>query len=333
MGKIIFLPQAVVTKTAAGEVIENPASVVKELVENSLDAGATSIKIALSEGGKKKIVVADNGCGMCKEDLLICHKEHTSGKISTEEDLGRISSLGFRGEALNSISCVSDFSIKSFSSQEDDSQGGDSQSGWKIPVLYGKAGEIEPIGMPQGTVVEVQNLFANFPARLEFLKTSQYEFQKIYYLVLLFVLANPNVSFVILHNEKPVLEAPVHYNLEKRLELAFGHSDFFLPLEFTAGHISVGGYLSMPQKSSNSFADLYFYINNRPVKWLKGLQQIKKAYGTLLEKHQFPKGALFLKVPFEMVDVNVHPRKEEVRFKNEALVLEILEKAVLDLLA
>lgn len=335
MGKIVFLPQAVVSKTAAGEVIENPASVVKELIENALDAGATSVKISISDGGKKKIIVADDGEGMCKEDLLICHKPHTSGRISTEADLGNIKTYGFRGEALNSIACVSVLSIKSFARPGDISSGPansnkDSKSGWRITLSYGDAGEILPTGMSYGTIVEVRDLFANFPARQQFLKNSQYEFRKILNTVLLFVLAYPDVSFSLDHNNKPFLEASAYYDLVQRLGLIFGHTDYFLPLDSIADHLALKGFITVPQKSSNSFADIYFYVNNRPIKWHKGLQRVKSAYGTLLERRKYPKGVLFLTLPPEFVDVNVHPRKEEVRFKNENLVLDFLEKSVRD---
>jgi DNA mismatch repair protein MutL len=333
MGKIVFLPQAVVSKTAAGEVIENPASVVKELIENALDAGATSVKISISDGGKKKIIVADDGEGMSREDLLICHKPHTSGRISTEADLGNIKTFGFRGEALNSIACVSALSIKSFARPNDissNSANKASNNGWQINLSYGDAGEMLPVGMPYGTIVEVQDLFANFPARQQFLKTSQYEFQKILDTVMLFVLAYSNVSFSLAHNDKPVLEASAYYDLAQRLSLIFGNTNYFLPLDSIADHLALRGFITAPQKSSNSFADIYFYVNNRPIKWHKGLQRVKKAYGTLLERRKYPKGVLFLTLPPEFVDVNVHPRKEEVRFKNENLVLDFLEKSVRD---
>ncbi|MBP8961103.1 DNA mismatch repair endonuclease MutL [Patescibacteria group bacterium] len=329
MGKIIFLPKEVVAKTAAGEVIENPASVVKELVENSLDAGARSIKILVKEGGKQKIVVADDGEGISKDDLLICYKPHSSGKIKEERDLDRIVTFGFRGEALNSISCVSEFKIRSFSCDCSEEQ-----NGWEISGSFGKIpnNSLVPVGMSQGTVVEVENLFANFPARKKFLKSGQAEFQKIKNLILLFILAHPQVSFSLIHNETAVFEVSAHYNLEQRLALAFGHSDSFLPLRSEKEHFSFNGFLSLPQKSSDSFKDLYLYINKRPIKWEKALQKVRKAYGTLLEKYQYPKGVLFLDIPPELVDVNVHPRKEEVRLKNEADVLLFIENSVRGLL-
>lgn len=334
MGKIIFLPQEVVSKTAAGEVIENPASVVKELVENALDAGARNIKVSVLDGGKKKIVVTDDGEGISKEDLLICYKPHSSGKIKTEKDLESICTFGFRGEALNSIACVSEFSIRSLAKQDLSAK-----NGWEVTVAFGKnpskaTSDVEalPVGMSQGTTVEVQNLFANFPARQKFLKNGQAEFQKIKAVFQLFILAYPDVSFSLYHNEKPIIEVSVHYNLEQRLNLVFGHSDYFLPLDSVADHAYLSGFLSLPQRSANSFAELYFYINKRPIKWEKAMQKVKRAYGTLLEKYQYPKGVVFLDLPPELVDVNVHPRKEEVRIKNESEILAFIENSVRDLL-
>lgn len=320
MGKIIFLPESVIQKTAAGEVIERPASVIKELIENSLDSGANSIKISVEDGGKKKILVTDNGFGMCKEDLAICHKPHTSSKLSTDKDLEAIQTFGFRGEALNSIGAVSYLSIKSKTEE--------AQTGWSLEVNYGSSSSLKPAGLQTGTIVEVQNLFSNLPARREFLKSSSVELNKITELVSSMIIANPSVAFSLESNERLIINAPLQYDLSKRIELFLDDSGKFLDLVEEAPHIRVFGKISLPQLSTNTGKGQMFFVNNRLIKWRKAVSRIKRAYGTLLDKYQYPKFALFLELPAELVDVNIHPRKEEVRLKNETVVLDFLERSI-----
>ncbi|MBD3366067.1 DNA mismatch repair endonuclease MutL [candidate division WWE3 bacterium] len=320
MGKIIKLPQSVIQKTAAGEVIENPASVVKELIENSLDAGAASIKIHVQKGGQQKILVVDNGCGMQKDDLLLSYKPHTSSKIQKEDDLNSIATFGFRGEALNSISTVSNFTIKS--------KEPNSPTGWALNIYYGKEKELKPSGLSTGTIVEVANLFSNLPARREFLKSAQAELTQIKQVVASMALANPSVAFLLQSDNKTILNIPSQYDLQKRIQVLLDDAGKFLDVTKKDPHHHIHGKISLPQFSTNTGKDQYLFVNGRYVNFRASTSAIKRAYGTLLDKYQYPKHVLYLQLPHELVDVNVHPRKEEVRFKNETHVLELLHQAI-----
>lgn len=323
MGKIKELQSSVIAKIAAGEVAERPASVVKELVENALDAEAQHIGIVLEEGGMKKIQVTDDGVGMEEDDLELCVKPHTTSKIETEDDLLQIGTMGFRGEALASICAVSNVSI---ASRCKPARPGIQDSGFKITVTNGKTESPSPLGMPIGTRVTVENLFGNIPARKEFLKQPRTEWQHVLQIVTAIALDRTDVSFKLTHNDKTVFTIPNKQSHKERFALLLGKDieKHLIPITGEGIHGGIG----KPQIASRNNQRQYLFVNNRPVKNIKALKALKEAYGTLLEPKSEPTFVLFLEVPKDSVDVNIHPRKETVRFMQESTILEKIHDTV-----
>lgn len=321
MSKIIKLSEEVIAKVAAGEVVERPASAVKELLENSIDAKASKIEIHIENSGLKKIRVIDNGVGMGEEDLKSCFQRYTTSKIKTVEDLFFVKSLGFRGEALYSISAVSALTIKSRQKK--------SATGFLIQVKEGKFKKFQPVGMPSGTEVVVEDLFQNIPARKKFLKTEKTEFRNILEVITRIALSNPSIKFTVSHNGKTVLELP-STSMEERMAILLGEDK--LPLlssfKFKDNWFSLYGFISKPQLSSTSKNNIYVFVNNRNT-WHKLIPGVlKEAYGSLLDPHSYPYAVLFLELPYEMVDVNVHPRKEEVKFFDDKKVMDLVGETI-----
>lgn len=319
MGKIKILDQKTASKIAAGEVIERPASVVKELLENSFDASADEIEIYLEKGGKKKILVRDNGEGMDKEDLKICFKPHATSKIRSLDDLNRLNSFGFRGEALHSIAQVSRLTIKS--------KPENSQTGYQIEVVAGKLKNLLPVGMNKGTEVKVENLFFNLPARKKFLKTDQTELKHILQIIERLALTKPEIKIKVFHNQKQIINLE-KTDLKKRIKDLFkvDIEKMFYEGELSRENLKIKIFFSRPQYTPYLPELQILYVNSRFVKIPFLIKKtIKEAYGTLLPPNLNPRFILFLEMPAYFFDVNIHPKKEEIKLLSPTPVLENLK--------
>lgn len=326
MTKIHQLPLHIVSKIAAGEVIERPSYALKELIENAIDAKANTIDITIEEAGLKKIQISDNGEGMSKEDLQEAWKPHTTSKISEDHPLVGIQTFGFRGEALASIGAVSTLSIKSRIKEN--------KTGAEIKIKEGKYISCLPVGMPEGTIVTIENLFANVPARKKFLKTPQTELRHSIDTIVSFAIAYPQISFTLIHNKKILLHLPPTRNQMLRIQslLAKDTYHLFIPVKHVDSYIKIFGYIAKPQFFTTSSAKQFLYINKRKVMDKAVALAVKEAYGTMLEPTSYPVFVLFLEMPFEMVDVNVHPRKEQVSFVNTKTIFQEVKEAISEVL-
>lgn len=322
MSQIIELPSELTAKIAAGEVIERPAYAVKELIENALDAQASTIYIEVVNAGLDKIIVVDDGLGMNKEDLLISFLPHTTSKIKDEDDLGKIKSLGFRGEALSSIASISQLTIQSKTQ--------DNTTGTKVVVTHSSIEHVQPIGMPNGTKVVVENLFGNVPVRKKFLKSTRTEFRAIIDLVTDEAMGHPTIGFELVHNDKSILKLPKNQPLTERITMLLGGSlvDQSVPFTFEESYMKTNGFIGKPQLSFSTHNKLFFLINSRRVYDPLLVLAVKDAYGNLLERQTFPFGIVNIQVPYEVVDVNVHPRKEQVKFTDPQMIATLLGKAI-----
>lgn len=327
MNKIILLPSEISQKIAAGEVVERPLSVVKELVENSLDAQASSIRVELLEGGKRRIRVTDNGCGMSREDALVCFKRHSTSKILKEDDLAHIATLGFRGEALPSISAVSRVTLKSSE--------GKKEQGTLIKREGEKIVEISDWAVPRGTSVEADDLFFNLPARRKFLRSERAELSQIAKYLTNIVFAYPEVRFSLSHGKRAVFNyAPVR-SLKERIYQVHGKSSLekLMEIDYEEEEKKLFGYASRPPLGRRDRRQQLFFINRRLARDKILQAALNQAYQGFLEKEHFAEAILFLDLPFSEVDVNVHPAKTEVRFKDSSAVFRLvhisIEKAVL----
>ena len=309
---IRILPDNLINQIAAGEVIERPASAVKELVENAIDAGATSIEITLNDGGKSLIVVSDNGKGMSKEDLALSIERHATSKLP-DNDLFNINFLGFRGEALPSIASVSKLTITSRRKDDD--------SAWKISVAGGDVTPVAPVAANCGTKVEVRDLFYATPARLKFLKTGAGETAHCVEILNHIALANPHISFYLYDDKKKRIsfnagsEDLAKVRLERINEIM--GEDFAsnsIAINSSRDGISVSGFISLPTFNKANSLSQFMFVNNRPVRDKTLLGALKAAYQGVLEIGRYPVCALFFEVDPQLVDVNVHPTKAEVRF-------------------
>ncbi len=323
---IRILPNNLVNQIAAGEVVERPASVLKELVENSIDAGATSIEVTLTDGGKSLMIISDNGKGMSKDELPIAVERHATSKLP-DDNLFNINFLGFRGEALPSISSVARLSITS--------RVAGAENAWKIEVNGGEKSEVMPAALSKGTRIEVRDLFYATPARLKFLKTAASETGQCVDIMNRIALANPHISFY-LNDEKGkkiALNAQQGELFDARLKrLAdvmgkeFGENSFLIDAQRESLHIS--GFASLPTLNKANSLSQYLFVNNRPVRDKLLLGAIKGAYQDVLERNRYPMCALYFDIDPAYVDVNVHPAKAEVRFYDNALVRGLLVSAI-----
>lgn len=318
MGRIIKLPRNVSEKIAAGEVVERPSSVVKELVENSLDAQATDIRIELLEGGKKFIRVSDNGDGMSREDAVACFESYATSKISTIEDLAQISSLGFRGEALASIAAVSRITLRT------------SDVSWEKGTMVAlEAKEILDVvdtSFPLGTSVEVRDLFFNLPARKKFLRSDRAELTRIIKHLTDAALAHSHVRFSLSHGSRRLFMYPPVTTLNERIFQIFGKSvlDKLIEIDVKDGEHKLHGYVSRPPLGRGDRKYQLFFVNNRPVKDRNLQAALNQATKNFLEKGRFPEAFLFISLPSEEIDINVHPAKVEVRFQNPRRIFHLV---------
>jgi DNA mismatch repair protein MutL len=322
MNKIHVLPEDVSRKIAAGEVIERPVSVVKELVENSLDAGASAVRIELAEGGRRLIKVADDGSGMSREDAALCFRRHSTSKIASEADLERISTLGFRGEALASIAAVSRLTLRTFD--------GTGVRGTMIEREGDRLVAVTDIGFPRGTAVEVRDLFFNLPARRKFLRSAQSELNVIAKYVTQAALASPGVRFTLVHGARQAIDCPAVGTLRERVFQLFGKAlvDRLMDVAAVDGRSRVEGLASLPLAGRGDRSVQHVFVNGRPVKDRVLSAALSQAYAGILEKGRQPEAFLFIGLPLEDVDVNVHPAKAEVRFKDSQLVFRLVLRAV-----
>lgn len=319
---IHILPPEVASQIAAGEVVERPASVVKELVENSLDAGANSVTITVEDAGKRLIEVADDGCGIPVDQLALAVERHATNKLEGPEDLHCIASLGFRGEALASIGSVARLTLTSRTA--------DTDLGTRLQVEGGHASSVQPLGSPAGTVVRVENLFYNVPARLKFLKHDQTERRAIDKLVTRYSLAYPLVRFNLHQDGRLALQTSGNGNRREILGTIYGVEIARQLIEVISEDdwIQVLGFTSPTSLTRSNRRELMFFVNGRPVKDAALSAAVIKAYHTLLMVNRYPITVLFLKMPPEMVDVNVHPTKAEVRFREPAKIFSSVQSAV-----
>jgi len=310
MARIRVLPEGLTNKIAAGEVVERPASVVKELVENAIDAESRRISIEVQGNGCRTIRVVDDGFGMEEDDVILAIERHATSKIEKDEDLAAIQTLGFRGEALPSLAAVSKFELTSRTRA--------STAGTQIFVSGGVVKKVSQCGCPPGTQVWVRDLFFNQPARRKFLKTEKTEFGHVIDVLTRLALSRPEVHFSLRLRNRQVHDWPGAVNLQQRLAQVFskGFSQSWLPLSEQQGSVSIEGYLSPPELHRSSSRMLFLYVNGRAVRDQLLRIAILEAYRTLLPKGQFPLGVLVLELPAEQVDVNVHPTKAEVRFRD-----------------
>ena len=320
MKTIHQLSKEQIAKIAAGEVIEKPVYAVKELIENSLDAKSTHIQILLEEGGLKKIQIIDDGVGMSEEDLKECFKLHTTSKLSSTDDLTAVHSMGFRGEALASLSSISRMSIKSRQSN--------ALHGNEVVIESSKLITTSPVGIPTGTQIEISDLFYSVPARKKFMDNAQKEYRAILDWVIKITLANPATRFSLIHNKKVVFDVPKNQTTLQRLQFFLKENISFLPIEFEDIYIKINGFTSSSNFATSSSAKQFIFINNRPVIDKLISTAIKEAYGSTLDQHKNPIYLLNINIPYEQVDVNVHPRKEQVNFLNRQLVFDQVQKAI-----
>jgi DNA mismatch repair protein MutL len=312
------LPPSVVNKIAAGEVIERPASVVKELLENSVDAGATRIDVALGQGGTDLVRVVDDGCGIAAEDLPLAVASHATSKIADADDLFRVGTLGFRGEALASIAEVSQLTIRS--------RQPDGDAGRQIEVTGGLRGEITPCGCPIGTTIEVRNLFYNTPVRRKFLRASQTEIGHASEAFTRIAVAHPQIHFTLRHNDKLLFDLPPTSNWRERIAAVMGRDleGSLIALDNSDGGVRLYGFVADPQHSRANNRMQYLFLNGRFIRDRALQHALGEAYRGLLLGGRFPIAILRLDVPPESVDVNVHPTKLEVRFADSGRIYSLL---------
>ncbi len=320
MSKIRILPEQLANQIAAGEVVERPASVVKELVENSLDANASRIEIDIEGGGTRLIRVLDDGEGMDEDDLLLSIERHGTSKIQKEEDLAAITSLGFRGEAIPSIGSVSQLTIISRLKGND--------LGTKIVLKYGKLLQVHDTGCSYGSSFEIRNLFGNTPARRKFLKTARTELGHIDEVVKNYALGAPHVTFILRINEKETLHLNNSLSQEQRLGHVLRYSGSFIPIRSTETHPRITGFLIPPEKGMVGPAKLRIFVNGRAVKDRMVVHGVTEGLRSFLLKGKNPAGLINLTLPADEVDVNVHPAKHEVRFRSSQDVHTLLSQTV-----
>ena len=322
MLKINQLSPAVIAKIAAGQVVDRPVSVVKELVENSLDAGAHNIRIKLEDGGKTAITVVDDGCGITADELVVATQSHTTSKIETVADLDAINSLGFRGEALWSIGQVAQLTVQSKTARD--------QRGSSITIENGEATAQKPVGMSVGTVVIVERLFEKIPARKKFLKSAKVELQLILQNISELAFAHPQVGFQLFNNNQLIVDVLPHASIENRVASLLTNklNELFLPINIEVSEYSFTGFLGTPQAATTVTQQQLLIVNNRPVVHQKIAKLIKRAFKTLLPPSINPPFILYLTIKPEMIDINVHPQKKEVRFTEEEILLNVLKTLV-----
>jgi len=326
MNKIRVLPEILANKIAAGEIVERPASIVKELLENSLDAGAHSILLTVEAGGKKLISVGDDGEGMSQDDAILAFDHHATSKIKSAEDLSAITTLGFRGEALPSIASVSRLTLRTgeISSPE-------LTTGTEISIQGGTIRGVKSIAWNVGTEVTVRDIFFNVPARRKFLRSNDTELAHITRLVTHYALAHPEVRFVFKSEERSVINVVPVVSLRERIYQLFGETFLENLVEFAGQQntTSIHGFSSLPHEQRANSHFQFFYVNHRMVRDKVIASAVRQAYQNCMPSSAFPVVLLFLTLPYEEVDVNAHPAKIEIRFRRQAIVHDLIRESIL----
>ena len=322
MGKIHILDEATINKIAAGEVIERPASAVKELIENSIDAKATDIKVEVSGGGKKLISVTDNGSGMNTDDAQVSYIKHATSKISKITDIDDVSTMGFRGEALSSITAVAKVEITTRTKEE--------LSGRKITIHGGKTIRNSETGCTTGTTITVEELFYNTPARKKYLKSDSTELAHIIDVVTRNALGHNNISFTLLHGGKELMRSPAAPGLLDTIIHIYGKdtAKSMLAVAHESEYATVSGFISKPALTRSGIDSQSFFINDRSVNSRTISNALRKGYGTLIPKGRYPVAVLRISINRKDVDVNVHPTKREVRLSHEKEISDTVSEAV-----
>ncbi len=324
MGRITRLPDDLANQIAAGEVVERPASVVKELIENAIDAGATRIAITVEYGGKKLMRVEDDGIGMDPGDARLCLERHATSKISKADDLGAIVTLGFRGEALPSMASVSHFKLRTRARGSD--------SGTEIRVNAGIVESVVEAGGPEGTTVEVADVFYNLPARRKFLKSDGAEAAQVSRVVTQLALCYPEVGFTLTSSGKKILAVPPVTGLSDRLYQIYGDRQDLIAVEREFGGLRLHGFIAALAEQGPVRGPQHVFVNRRIVKDRTIAHAIIDSYSVATNKERSPEVHLFLEIPPDRVDVNVHPTKAEVRFREQSLVHEMVRRTLGDAL-
>jgi DNA mismatch repair protein MutL len=324
MSRIVKLPDDLANQIAAGEVVERPASVVKELVENALDADARRVTVTIEYGGKRLLRVEDDGIGMSPDDARMCLERHATSKIRSADDLGAIATLGFRGEALPSIASVSRFTLRTRERGAD--------GGTEIRVVAGHIERIVAMGGPEGTSITVEDLFFNLPARRKFLKSDGAETAHVSKLMTQLALCHPGVGFTLVNGGKRVLECPPAATLADRMYQIYGDRPDLVPVERTMHGVRLTGLVAALADIGPTRGPQHVFVNARIVKDKTIAHAVLDAYQAASIKERSPEIHLFLEVPLDRIDVNVHPTKAEVRFADQSLVHEIVRRGVADAL-
>lgn len=322
MSKIRVLPDVLINKIAAGEVVERPASVVKELLENSLDAGAEQVSVTVENGGRRLIRVSDDGSGMSRDDAILAFERHATSKLKSAEDLETIATLGFRGEALPSIAAVAKVTLETKTPAD--------LEGTRIEISGGRIFAVKDIAWAGGTEISVADLFFNMPARRKFLRAETTELYHISNLVTHYALANPALAFTLTHNGRELIRVTPVTSLRERAYQLFG-SDFLSSVVELTGETPsarVTGFVSTPGHARTTRESQYFFVNGRFVRDKVIARAVANAYRNILPGGMHPSTIIFLSVPLEDVDVNAHPAKTEVRFRKANLVQEAIFEAI-----
>jgi DNA mismatch repair protein MutL len=325
--RIVVLSEDIANKIAAGEVVERPASIVKELVENSIDAGASDIRVELEGGGCESIAVIDNGLGIEFEDVALVFERHATSKIQYFEDLGRIASFGFRGEAMPSIASVARVELST--------RRRDDLAGTKALVEAGAIKEIAPVGCMAGTQIYVTKIFANVPARRKFLKKESTEQGLCLDTVTRLALAHPEISFQVSVNGREIFAASVARDISERIAMVMGadFSNHCLPVNAQNEGVGLSGFISRPEFTRSNSKSIFLFVNKRFVRDNSVTHAVLSAYRQIIEARRFPAGVLFLEIPAADIDVNVHPAKMEVRFRDSRGIYDLVSQAIAQSLA
>lgn len=316
------LPPEISNKIAAGEVIQRPSSVVKELIDNAIDAGADEIKIIIQNAGRTLIQVIDNGCGMGKEDIRPCFQRHATSKIQDIDDLFRVRTLGFRGEAMASIASVAQVTLKTKRPQDD--------AGYEYEIWGGEEKKMEPAAVDDGTSIAIRNLFYNVPARRQFLKTDATEFRHILKTVQQTAIANPDIGFELIGDTDKIYDLPKQQPVKERIAEMFGKSyrASLITFEEQTSYMTVRGLLIDPKLTKRSRGEQFLFVNGRPFQHRYLTHVVLSIYDTWTGENDYPFFAIFIDIDPMQVDVNVHPSKEEVKFEDERSIIKLTKSVV-----
>jgi DNA mismatch repair protein MutL len=324
MSKIRVLPEILANKIAAGEIVERPASVVKELLENSIDAGARAIAIEIDTGGKRRIIVRDDGEGMSHDDAILAFEHHATSKIQKAEDLSAITTLGFRGEALPSIAAISRLTLRTKSRSQEEAPG------TEVEIQGGAIRAVKPVSWDRGTEVLVRDLFFNVPARRKFLRSNETEVGHITRLVTHYALAHPEIRLKLVSEGRTLFDVVSVETLRERIHQLFGEEflENLVELDGASGSTHLTGFTSRPHEQRTNAYSQFFYVNRRMVRDKVITSAVRQAYRNVMPSSAYPVVLLFLSLPHEEVDVNAHPAKIEIRFRQQSVVHDLIRETI-----